>query len=1589
MTLIALFIQIPTVQNAISDYVESYLTDQLGTRVSIDYVNIGFPNELLLEGVMVEGPNNDTILYTQRLKGKLSNLISFNENLVINQVSLEGGYIKMLRDTANVWNYTYIIDAFKSEPKNKNQKPLELAIEDVSLTDFKFLLLDQYHGSDMVVGMKRFDVNNIKLDSDKKSIDIGDVEIDVLDMDLHKYAAAYPPGTFKRTIDNTPFNPHGWGIALGKIIINDSYFKTDNDLFPYLPNQFDGSHIDISGINIDVEKLYVHNDSIFGHVNKLTARDKSGIEVRDMQGDVKVSPRISEIKNLYLKTNKSTFHHYFAMEYPRFPAFLNFIHEVELVADIKNATIAIEDIGYFAPNMNRWQHEVYEGSFKGRGTIDKLDVEAFDLRDDVTVMKGAYSIHGIPDMPNAMMKLTGGEVTTTYDELLHLFPQIKDLNLEILEQAGNIAFNGNMEGVFNKLTFDAILKTDLGDVKTTGLTLDYAQESVFKYNGILSSQNLALNKITGNEDLGKGGFEGQINGDGFDIHKNTIQIKGDVWPFEYKGYGYEKFNVDAQALKGLFNGNLKSSDPNALLDMQLSIDYNAAHPVYTYTTQIDWLDLFAIKLTDDTIKFKGHSKGNFAGNSIRNMDGEGTFRDFVAIRDLDTFEFSELAVHSIRNENTNYLNVKSQELNVRLSGQFYLDELGGTVKNIVSYYLPEVLPTPEAHVPGQNFQFEIQSGNLDKYTKLIFPDLKLPQGINIKGSVKENTNDIEISGYAPYFQYKNINVKNLNINSYGDLLGIKINAYANDVSSSDKKMISELDFISTLSKNNLDFSITTTISNEVDRATIYGYAYTNNDSIIFKIKPSELYFNNQRWTIQGDNQITYAQNYLDIDNLKLNSNEQALVVNSADIRTKKGVNNVRLQQINLRPILQMIGMTDLPLDGNVNGSIAFQQLPKSLDAQFDVTTSALKSVEHTLGYIRLKGDFDSEDNTLTLNAPSGMYDENGDITLRGTWSKIGSPEHMLDVQATGKNANFTWAEPFTSELTKGLGGQVSGFLNFKGPFNTPVITGQAHIKDGTFIPLITGVKYTLPDALIDINSHQFIIHSTSLMDDENNIGTLFGQIDHAYFSDVDFNLRMNSPKIKVLDLKENEGENFYGKVYASAQLTLRGLLMDMTMNITATTLAGSKLYIPLTDDVDLNEYEFISFTKADNTQEIEEKVSKKTRLNIYMDALATNDMEAFIIMDPVTNEVINAKGMGNLSLFIPSDGDMRLNGTYTIQMGYYDFILSQLQLLVYKNRFNILDGSSITWDGSITDATVNVKGNTIKRARLYDLITDDIERMGGSIIQSEKNDAMLPQNIIVDMKMTGALLSPDFKFNLSLEETRSIGTYAYQKLQRINADDRELLNQVVSLLVVNQFMPMNGINSSMAVNTGVSNVTEMFSTFASSQLTNFTNKILGIEDLYVNLKYKNYNITDDISSGGLNYLNRNEAGLSVRKNFLSDRIVLDLGGVYDWGRAGFGASGFSDNFALDFRLNYLLTKDGRLRLNVFRNSNFDAVSFQNVGKQGIGINYRKSFNTIYELLNINYRPAPKPIDIRIDENQMIPADSLEVKTDKTLSTVAP
>ena len=488
---------------------------------------------------------------------------------------------------------------------------------------------------------------------------------------------------------------------------------------------------------------------------------------------------------------------------------------------------------------------------------------------------------------------------------------------------------------------------------------------------------------------------------------------------------------------------------------------------------------------------------------------------------------------------------------------------------------------------------------------------------------------------------------------------------------------------------------------------------------------------------------------------------------------------------------------------------------------------------------------------------------------------------------------------------------------------------------------IIGTRYRIPKATLTVDNKIIDFGRVTLYDDADRMATLTGGISHDRFRNMAFSrVSVRSQEFEVLNLKDFENNTFYGNLVANVEsMSISGPFNDIRMTITAAPAAKSHIYIPVKTTTDIGAYSYVSFKSHDTEQVATRKNRNKFSLTIIgkMNPMA----EMTLVLDPATGDMINAKGYGVITLSVPSNEDIKMYGNYDIEEGDYTFTLRQL---AFRRNFVINSGSRIGFNGPLSSTNLNINAVYTVKARLIDLLQDqEKQRMP----ENELRDAKTAQNVNVLLYMTGSLNEPKLSFNIDLPEKRSEGSYAYSKLRRINQSDRELFDQVASLLLINTFIPPDGIGGATATTGAINNVSEIISTTASTQLTNIVNKLLGDPSLSVELKYKNYNLSDPSTSGGVN---RNELSFGIRKNLLDDRLVVELGSAYDWGRPTSSNSNTSNlNLAGDFRVQYLLTADGRVRLNAFRTSAYDVLVDRNIWRGGLGISWRKSFNNLKEL----------------------------------------
>lgn len=1592
--LLVVVVNLTPVQNFLAQKAVGYLEEKLHTKVALKHVRIDLLNAVALEGLYIADKQGDTLLYAGEAKLKITDWFFIRNNPVISYVGLKDAYVNLNRKrNSDTWNYQFIIDAFASkDPKPKKKEKdskLEMDLRRVDLQNIRFHMVDQWTGSDMIGELETFKIYARDIDFSKKTIDISSIEGHKVTFGLRDYKGGRPPQPKKPgvlpVIDSTPFNPGLWKVALKKLLLTDSrFFLEDPDTQP-AAGMFDETHMNVTGIGIEARNIAITGDTLKGRLQHLSGKERCGFVIKKLAADVTVSPNISECKNLVLQTPNSSLNDYFAMKYERFPDFLDYIKKVVMVADLKNSEVGIQDIVYFAPELKRFEHISVKISGNGKGTVEKLNVKNLVLNDGISQMKGDLYMNGLPDIGNTFIDFRKGDIRTNGLAAFLYVPELREEKSIDLGALSQVAFTGSFTGFINDFVAYGDIRTNLGNARAD-INWKLPGGNIPSYSGHLTTDNFNIGKLFRQEPvIGKATLAAKITGSGFDPKTANIKIDGKVDGIELNGYNYRNLQIDGVLASRKFDGKLKADDPNVKLDFDGKVNFANEEPEFNLSANIAHINVRALKFTEDSIIAHADMRLDFKGNDIDNFVGSAYIYNMDIMRDSARLNLDSLQLISrIGDNNQKQLYFSTNDVSASVTGQFSIMALPQSVQMFLSYYLPQYVATPLKYNTQQNLEFKVDLGNTDDIVSLFNKSLRIGSNAHFTGSMNMANQQLQLAGTVPYISYGTMRVSDIQINSSGTYSGFSLEAMANGIRVGDRDIASTVQFESRIFQDTARFQLLTTTPTSIGKAELNGVAYADRDSFFVKVLPSEFYLNQSRWEIPSGNEIVFAKNHIAIDNFNLQSGLQSIAINPRGHREAANNASVQVRNLDLEPFNTLLGLNNILFDGRVNGDIHVTSILTDQMIDFDLLANDIRVNSDTIGTARAKGVYDVAKQLIKLDESSGLSYKDSKASVTGVLSLNATSEENIDGRINLEHAHINWAAPFLEGYVHNLSGFVNGSISIKGKAEDPSTSGSLELENVGFTPDITGVHYTIKNGTIKVSDTRFEMGTITVTDDLQNTGTLTGMVTHDKLSKMNFRLNMRSDNIQVVNLLDYQNPNFYGNVSASVQLRLSGPVNNLNMNIFATPQKNAHLYIPIGYGNDLGEYSYVHFKEYGVEQKpLEHKSHNK--LNIRLDAVATPDLTATIIIDPATGEQITAKGSGNIILDIPADGDMRMNGNYIIDEGKYNFSFKQLQgVLNYKREFTINSNSVIKWNGDIANADLDVTAYAQIKARLYDLIINEVDRVGLS--PQEIRDAQIMQNVNVYLNMQGSLNEPKMSFKLDLAENRSVGTYAYQKLQRINGDDKELLNQVASLLLLEQFVPPEGINNTALSSGTINNMSELVSSAASSQITNFANKILGMQDLYVGVRYKNYTLTGYDPLSQTSFLNRNEAGLNLRKSFFNNRLVVEVGGVYDWGRSS-AQSDFTTNFAGDFRVQYLLTEDGRIRLNFFRTSNYDAIFLQNIGRQGMGLSYRKSFNTLGELFRSQSRMR-KEAEAEKEEPENKPTLKKAAVTDSAVSPLS-
>jgi hypothetical protein len=173
--LVALLIQIPSVQNKIVDFAASYVSSKTNTRVEIKNVKISFPNAIVLERIYVEDTQTDTLIYAGMVKVNIALYDLFSNKINIGSFALEDATIKLYRSHVDpLFNYNFLITTFNDTTKQVDKNSLtpgkwSFSLDKVNLKNVLFIYNDVYSGTNVFAAIEKSDIRVMEF-APKKSL---------------------------------------------------------------------------------------------------------------------------------------------------------------------------------------------------------------------------------------------------------------------------------------------------------------------------------------------------------------------------------------------------------------------------------------------------------------------------------------------------------------------------------------------------------------------------------------------------------------------------------------------------------------------------------------------------------------------------------------------------------------------------------------------------------------------------------------------------------------------------------------------------------------------------------------------------------------------------------------------------------------------------------------------------------------------------------------------------------------------------------------------------------------------------------------------------------------------------------------------------------------------------------------------------------------------------------------------------------------------------------------------------------------------------------------------------------------------------
>ncbi len=339
----------------------------------------------------------------------------------------------------------------------------------------------------------------------------------------------------------------------------------------------------------------------------------------------------------------------------------------------------------------------------------------------------------------------------------------------------------------------------------------------------------------------------------------------------------------------------------------------------------------------------------------------------------------------------------------------------------------------------------------------------------------------------------------------------------------------------------------------------------------------------------------------------------------------------------------------------------------------------------------LDADFDYKPDGLVKHTVQGQlaYDGMDVAYLNGTY--LAEDNGVLDASLTLLDIPVSLVNPFIPDQLIALDGNVAGELSVRGPTDHLIYNGDIMPNDVKVKSDMYSLRLSLENDTISIKDSKLMFDRFPIYAADKTPITINGSVDFADMDNMGISMGIYGKNFKLIESKRTGKSVLFGDAYGDFFCRMSGTLNDLSVRGMVNVLGSTNVtYImtetPLSQGDRLDD--IVTFVDLSKPSNAEEQNVNKSMLGLDMNITLTVEDGAKINCEFSADRqsYIYVRGGGSLAVTSTPEGVFSVIGRLTVNDGEMKYTLPVIPL----KTFTIESGSYVEFTGEVMNPTLNI-----------------------------------------------------------------------------------------------------------------------------------------------------------------------------------------------------------------------------------------------------------------------------------------------------------